>query len=983
MSTDDHGAFGPSRSSRTPRVVLPIEPSVEELARDWTLSTADLTEVRRCRGDDNRRRFAVQLCTVRRYGRFLDAYTHVPLTILTHLNRQLALAPVLFLTETEREATESEHQERIRQYLGHHAFDARRHQQLVRWLEGRVLESVLPRDLLQQAEQQLRAWRVVLPAVSTLERIVASVSAQAHHEVFVRIAEDFPPALCQQLDALLQVLPDDARSTLLHLKEYPPAASAGVVLTYLTRHQLVRDIVAGQIDLRQHNPELIHHLALMTKRYDVQALRRFAATKRHALLACFLVETEKTLLDQVIALHDQFLTTMSRRSRHAFEEQHRQLRRRAKEGVDLVLRAMDILLAPEYHSEDLRPTIYRRLGIQRLHDAVSVCREFQRLEERGYLDELCARYPILRRYLPTFLLLPFAAAPGSEALLTAIAVQRQLDTGTLAALPIDAPCGFIPPAWQGALYKEVGALDQRLWTIGLSFAVRDALRSGDLYLATSRHHVSFWNLVYHEERWHEERQDAYVTLALPTAADTALARLQQEYTDAVTHADQGLATNPFATIRAEELHLKRADALEIPEQTKQLRRVIENSLPRIRIEDLLQEVDTPCGFTREFRPLSGYDPHVPNLYATQLAAVIAHGTNLGIAAMGQSTEGITVDMLQHVTRFFLTDATVKAANATLVNFHHQLPFSAVWGSGDTSSSDGQRFGLQASSLLGSFYPRYFGYYERAFTIYSHLSNQFSVFSTQVISCSPREALYVLDGLLQNDTLLRPREHYTDTHGFTEQLFALCYLLGYSFMPRLRDLADQQLYRATSDVSVGQLQPLFHGTADVALIREQWDQLVRVAASLRNRSAPAHVVLQRLTTASPSDRVAKALTALGRIIKTIFILRYIHEDPLRRRIQLQLNRGEARHEVARWLFFANRGEFRTGDYEEIMNKASCLSLLSNAVVVWNTVAMEKIVAQLRANGQDVQDTHLARVSPLLHQHIIPNGTYRFPSSRVGG
>jgi TnpA family transposase len=123
--------------------------------------------------------------------------------------------------------------------------------------------------------------------------------------------------------------------------------------------------------------------------------------------------------------------------------------------------------------------------------------------------------------------------------------------------------------------------------------------------------------------------------------------------------------------------------------------------------------------------------------------------------------------------------------------------------------------------------------------------------------------------------------------------------------------------------------------------------------------------------------------LGRIIKTLFILRYIHEEPLRRRIQLQLNRGEARHEVARWLFFANRGEFRTGDYEEIMNKASCLSLLSNAVVVWNTMAMEKIVAQLRASGQDVQDAHLTRVSPLLHHHIIPNGTYRFLSARTGG
>jgi hypothetical protein len=67
----------------------------------------------------------------------------------------------------------------------------------------------------------------------------------------------------------------------------------------------------------------------------------------------------------------------------------------------------------------------------------------------------------------------------------------------------------------------------------------------------------------------------------------------------------------------------------------------------------------------------------------------------------------------------------------------------------------------------------------------------------------------------------------------------------------------------------------------------------------------------------------------------------------------------------------------------MNKASCLSLLSNAVVVWNTMAMAKIVAQLRADGHEVQEAHLARVSPLLHHHIIPNGTYRFPSSRAGG
>jgi TnpA family transposase len=209
-----------------------------------------------------------------------------------------------------------------------------------------------------------------------------------------------------------------------------------------------------------------------------------------------------------------------------------------------------------------------------------------------------------------------------------------------------------------------------------------------------------------------------------------------------------------------------------------------------------------------------------------------------------------------------------------------------------------------------------------------------------------------------------------------ELFGLCFLLGFSFMPRLADLKDQQLYKLDRDTSYGALEPLFHGCVDVDLIPEQWDQLVRVAASLRHRTAPAHVVLDRLAGSSPSDRLAKALTALGRVVKTVYILRYLHDPVLRQRVQLQLNRGESRHKLAGWLFFANQGIFRTGDYEEIMNKVSALSLLSNAVLVWNTVQFTRIIEQLRHADENVEPEDLVRISPLAHAHVIPNGTYHF-------
>ena len=139
---------------------------------------------------------------------------------------------------------------------------------------------------------------------------------------------------------------------------------------------------------------------------------------------------------------------------------------------------------------------------------------------------------------------------------------------------------------------------------------------------------------------------------------------------------------------------------------------------------------------------------------------------------------------------------------------------------------------------------------------------------------------MLDGILDNDTALAIREHTSDTNGFTEHLFGLCVLLGITFMPRLKDLPDQVLSRVDRDADYGALQQLLRGRINIELILEQWDQLVRLAASLKDRLTPAHVVMQRLANANASDRLAGALSQLGRLMKTLHILRYIQEKRLR-------------------------------------------------------------------------------------------------------
>jgi TnpA family transposase len=959
------------------RAVLPGEPSEDELARDWSLTPADLIEIGRCRGDDHRRRFALQLCMMRAHGRFLNDYRQAPLRIVNHLSRQIGLAPVLFLDRPGRAPTERVQAQRIRRYLGLGNFDRKAEADLRDWLRQGALEGRGTAELLAQVEGRLRAWQIALPAPGTLERIVTSEVARATAGLFDTVAARLPDTLRTAIDLLLEVPDDDARSSLFRLKDYPKNATAAVIKGDIVRLGLVEQLLAEGADLRDIDPTIIHQLGQLGRRYDAGDLRRFAKPKRDALVVCTLIEARKSLLDQLVEMNDQFLTAMNRRAHGAVKAREGPLRRRARAGLDRVLGAIDALAEAD---GDQTITAFREaVDAPAVANAAAACRAFNRLEERGHLDAMLARYGSLRQYLPAFVALPFQAAVGGEPLMAAITILRALDAGTRDRVEPDDPRDFIPAVWRPFAIKD-GTVDRPIWETALALAIRDALRAGNLFLAESREHVSFWNLVYDDRRWRESRTEAYRRLDLPADPQEFLDRSAAALDRAARAASAGLPHNGFAAVRDGRLKLRKPDALPIPRQVRELRDTIRASLPRVRIEDLLQDVDEWSGFTGAFQPLGGYEPRGGDPHRPLLASLIAHGTNLGLATMAQSVDAVTAEPLQDTSRWFLREATLKAANTILVDHHHGLPLSRVWGDGSRSSSDGQRFAVERKGLLGAFYPRYFGYYERALTLYTHTADQHSVYATCAISCAPREAGYVLNGILDNDTLLKIREHTTDTGGFTEQLWGLCSLLGIDFMPRLKDLPDQVLYRIDRGADYGPLQPVLRTAVDTALIAEQGDQLVRIAASLRDRLTGANVVLQRLLNASPTNRVAKALTALGRLAKTTHILRYIHEEPLRRTIQLQLNRGEFRHILAKWLFFANHGTFRTGDYEEIMSKASCLSLLSNAALIWNTVHIDRIVTRLRAAGHAVADEDLARVSPLLHAHITPNGSY-FQSARI--
>jgi TnpA family transposase len=357
---------------------------------------------------------------------------------------------------------------------------------------------------------------------------------------------------------------------------------------------------------------------------------------------------------------------------------------------------------------------------------------------------------------------------------------------------------------------------------------------------------------------------------------------------------------------------------------------------------LLLEVDEWTGFTRHFTHLKSGEPSQDrNLLLT---AILADAINLGLTKMAESCPGTTYAKLAWLQAWHIRDETYGAALADLVNAQLRHPFAAHWGDGTTSSSDGQNFrtGSKAEST-GHINPKYGSSPGRTF--YTHISDQYAPFHAKVVNVGLRDSTYVLDGLLYHESDLRIEEHYTDTAGFTDHVFALMHLLGFRFAPRIRDLGDTKLYLPKGDAVYEGLKPMIGGTLNIKHIRAHWDEILRLATSIKQGTVTASLMLRKLGSYPRQNGLAVALRELGRIERTLFMLDWLQSVELRRRVNAGLNKGEARNALARAVFFNRLGEIRDRSFEQQRYRASGLTLVTAAVVLWNTVYLERAVKGL--------------------------------------
>jgi TnpA family transposase len=415
----------------------------------------------------------------------------------------------------------------------------------------------------------------------------------------------------------------------------------------------------------------------------------------------------------------------------------------------------------------------------------------------------------------------------------------------------------------------------------------------------------------------------------------------------------------------------------VPEEADSLMRQVYALLPHVKITELLLEVDEWTDFTRHFTHVKSDETAKDRTLL--LTAILADAINLGLAKMAESCRGTTYARLSWLQAWHIREETYPAALAELVNAQFQQPFSIYWGEGTTSSSDGQRFRAGGKGeATGQINPKYGS--DPGVLFYTHISDQYAPFHTQVINTTVRDASYVLDGLLYHESDLRIEEHYTDTAGFTDHVFALKHLLGYRFAPRIRDLSDRRLYVPNSPKSYPALSGLIGGALNQKLIRSHWEQTLRVATSIKQGTVTASLMLRKLGAYPRQNGLAIARRELGRIERTLFTLDWLQSVEFRRRVQVGLNKGEAKNALARAVFFNRLGEIRDRSFENQRYRASGLNLVVAAIVLWNTTYLERAVQSLKAHGHSTHESLLQHLSPMGWEHINLTGDYVWPASK---
>lgn len=960
---------------------IPANISEWEIAKHYTFSERDKEIINSHRKESNRLGFAVQLGMLRNPGWPLGSIESVPSLVLEYIAEQLGINIEILDQYAKRKNTRREHLQEIREEYGYVNFTEEDLATLSEILLTAALENDNVDSLMRIAIDSLRRQKVILPGITTIEKIVHSARVKAEQRVIDIINLSISDHQRNLIDKLIHVESNNTNTRLSWLRESFGFPSPRTFLEVISRLDEIRNL---NLDLKldELHPNRVRQLSRLGEKYEPHLFRRFDEDKRYAILAVYLCELSQTLVDKAIDIHEKQINMLMSKGRRKHEEIQRENGKSLNEKLIHYIGIGEALINARNEGRDPIEAVESVMGWDRVVESVEEAKQLARPVSYDYIDLLKSRYSQLRKYTPMLLKhLRFKSSnQATKPLVEALALINRMNEEGKRRVPDDAPTDFISSRWNRCVFQKDGSIDRHYYEMAALSELKNRVKSGDISVEGSRNHKDFEDYLVSKKEWQSvKKSESGLAVSLEVA--DYLEERKETLINRIKWLSKNIGTLEGISLESGKIKLDRLEKDGL-DDASHLSHTLYKLIPKVKLPELLLEVADWTGFEKNFLHASSRHPVKGGERTVLMAALMAIGTNIGLSKMADATPGITYKQMANASQWRLYDDAMKKAQATLVNYHHRLFLPSYWGDGSTSSSDGMRVQVGVSSLSADSNPHYGN--RKGATLYRFVSDQFSTFYTKVISTNIREAAHVIDGLLYHETDLNIEEHYTDTAGYTDQVFGLSHLLGFKFAPRIRDISELKLYRMDKLGSFPKVEPILNGKINLKVIQDNYDDILRLAYSIRTGTVSGSLIMSKLGSYSRQNALSLALREMGRIEKTIFILDYISDEALRRRVQRGLNKGEAMNSLAKALFFGKRGELRERELRDQLQRASALNILINAVSIWNTVYLQEAVNHLKGNG-GLDEELLKKISPLNWEHISFLGEYHFKSDdthRVG-
>lgn len=906
-------------------------------------------------------------------GRFAPP-EDIPAPIVAYLAERADLAGLTLDRYPVR--TRVRHRAEIRDFLGIQPWNTDAEALATSTMERIVAGRTHLSDLINGAIEALVSASVELPALGTLRRLAGTVHAQATTAWLARVSERLSPPMCRRLEALL-IVPDDAtESPFSKLCRSTKRASRDHLNDLLAELASLNELVLPTTVLQDIPATRIDAWAEEARRLTATELREYTAPRRRALLCCLVVQTHATRLDDLVTMLIRFMGRIEAKARADLEAWH-QARRRHVSALVAVLR--DVACArhgnpdPESFSTQVDTLLAPAGGAEAV---MAACNEHL---AKGPDDWRAFLEPHFRNHRSWLLRLAdelqLAAAPDAAGVLDAVQFVCGFPDRPAPRLIATFDDRFLDPKWRSMV--SVPGEPHHYWRRPLEVAsfceLVDALKAGDIYVEGAADYGAFTNDIYPIDTEPQAVAQYLRDRGFAGDARSFVQDLKDKLERGVILLERSVRVHQTVLLGPDGSPVTpRPSGIAPPQSARDLAEAIQERMPSRTVLEALHNVERWSQFTRNFGPPGRLSSQIEDHQSRSILATFAIGSGLGpTQAARHFDEPVSAHLLSFIHRRHMGSASLRAACADILNVYATFELPTVWGSPDKVAADGTMIPTYDDNIQATHHIRYG---RTGGVAYRHVGTNYIAYFTHFIAAGAYEGVYLFDGLQKNDSVLKATGIYSDTHGQSAAVFGLAYLFGVELLPRIRKWRSLKLYRSDMHVRLPATEHLYGGTIDWALIESHWKDYLRVALAVQTGRVSASWVLTRLNSYSRRNRLYRAFQELGHVFRTLYLLRWIEDNDLRRSVTHEANKGEHYHDFAAHLHFGSEGVLRTNSRADQEKAVIANQLLANAVILQTVADQTTVIQQLKREGYPFDVNDAKHLSPFLTRHLLRFGKF---------